>query len=310
MSEGGPSGGLFRQEAIDAHLGVRAEGNVLKVAPRWAGWTFGLLLAAFVFAIAYSIVGTVDEYAEGIGIVRVQGRRELTARSPGTVSAVSVQPGQRVRAGQVLARFHGDEAELDRLTREYEAQLVKVLDDPTNTGARARLAEIRLQREAARAEVDERQVVAPSDGLVSDVRIQPGKLVEAGATVVSLVPDDARFEVIAVLPGNYRPRLQPGMPLRIQMMGYAYSYSEVPIDTIGDQVVGPNEIRRFLPSELADTLPIQGPVVLVTATLPSATFEAEGKTYDYFDGMQGVAAARVGSKMILLTLIPGLEAFL
>lgn len=310
MSEGQPSGGLFRQEAIDAHLGVRAEGDVLKVAPRWAGWTFGLLLTAFVFAVAYSIVGTVDEYAEGVGIVRVQGRRELTARAPGTVSAVNVQPGQRVRAGQVLARFHGDEAELDRLTREYEAQLVKVLDDPTNAGARSRLSELRLQREAASAEVDERQVVAPSDGLVSDVRIQPGKLVEAGATVVSLVPDDARFEVIAVLPGNYRPRLQPGMPLRIQMMGYAYSYSEVAIETIGDQVVGPNEIRRFLPTELADTLPIQGPVVLVTATLPSSTFEAEGKTYEYFDGMQGVAAARVGSKMILLTLIPGLEAFL
>ena len=116
--------------------------------------------------------------------------------------------------------------------------------------------------------------------------------------------------LIAVLPGNYRPRLQPGMPMRIQMMGYAYAYSDIAIDTIGDQVVGPNEIRRFLPSELADTLPIQGPVVLVTATLPSSTFEAEGKTYDYFDGMQGTAAARVGSKMILLTLIPGLEAFL
>ena len=80
------------------------------------------------------------------------------------------------------------------------------------------------------------------------------------------------------------------------------------IDTIGDQVVGPAEIRRFLPTELADTLPIQGPVVLCTATLASPTFEAEGKTYEYFDGMQGVAEARIQSKSILVTLLPGLEA--
>ncbi|HEU5060273.1 MAG TPA: HlyD family efflux transporter periplasmic adaptor subunit [Kofleriaceae bacterium] len=304
------SGGLFRKEALDAHLGTRGEGEVLRLAPRWAGWTFGLLLASFSFALAYSVVGTVDEYASGVGIVRVQGRRELTARLTGTVSAVEAQPGQRVRAGQVLARFHGDEAELERLSREYDLQLVKVLDHPTDQAARARLTEIRSAREQARAQVDERLIKAPVDGVVSDVRIQPGKLIEAGMTVLSLVPDDARFEIIAVLPGNYRPRLRPGMPLRLQMLGYAHSYSEVLIDTIGDQVVGPAEIRRFLPTELADTLAIQGPVVLVTATLDSPTFEAEGKTYEYFDGMQGVAEARIQSKSILVTLLPGLESIL
>ena len=304
------SGGLFRQEALDAHLGSRGEGEVLRLAPRWAGWTFGLLLTAFSFAVAYSIVGTVDEYASGVGIVRVQGRRELTARLTGTVSAVEAQPGQRVRSGQVLARFHGDEAELERLSREYDLQLVKVLDDPTDQAARARLTEIRSAREQARSQVDERLIKAPVDGVVSDVRIQPGKLIEAGMTVLSLVPDDARFEIIAVLPGNYRPRLKPGMPLRLQMLGYAHSYSEVLIDTIGDQVVGPAEIRRFLPTELADTLAIQGPVVLVTASLDSPTFEAEGKTYEYFDGMQGVAEARIQSKSIIVTLLPGLEAVL
>jgi multidrug efflux pump subunit AcrA (membrane-fusion protein) len=304
---GESSGGLFRKEALEAHLGVQGQGDVLRIVPRWAGWTFGLLVGAVIFAIVWSLVGTVDEYASGVGIVRVQGRHELTARLPGTVSAVEVQPGQRVRSGQVLARFHGDEAELERLSREHDLQLVKVLDDPTNPSARARLAELRSAREAARAQREERLIVAPVDGIVSDVRIQPGKLIEAGATVVSLVPDDARFEVVAVLPGNYRPRLRPGMPLRLQMAGYTSSGAEVPIETIGDQVVGPAEIRRFLPQELADTFAIQGPVVLVTATLQAPTFEADGKTYEYFDGMQGVAEARVESSSVLLTLVPGLK---
>lgn len=303
-------GGLFRKEAIEAHYGVRGEGAPLRLVPRWAGWTFGLLTASMLFAILYSFVGTIDEYARGVAIVRVQGRRELTARLPGTVSAVEVQPGQRVVEGQVLARFHGDEVELDRLTREYDLALVKVLDAPTDQAARARLMQLRDARDAARTQVDQRLIRATADGVVSDVRIQPGKLIEAGATVVSLVPDDARFEVVAVLPGNFRPRLKPGMPLRLSMAGYAHSHTEVTIETIGDQVVGPAEIRRFLPQELADTFAIGGPVVIVTATLPSQTFEADGKLLEYFDGMQGTAEARVDTKSILVTLVPALEAVL
>lgn len=307
MSE---DGGLFRKEAIDAHYGARGEGAPLRLVPRWAGWTFGVLLGAIVFSLVYSLVGTVDEYARGVAIVRVQGRRELTARLSGTVLSVDVQPGQRVAEGQILARFHGDVAELERLDREYELALVKVLDAPSDASARARLIALRGERDAARGQADQRLIRASADGIVSDVRIQPGKLIEAGATVVSLVPDDARFEVVAVLPGSFRPRLAPGMALRLTMAGYVHSSSDVAIETIGDQVVGPAEIRRFLPQELADTLAIGGPVVLVTATLASGTFEADGKQLEYFDGMQGVAEVRVDTKSVIVTLVPGLEALL
>jgi membrane fusion protein (multidrug efflux system) len=106
-------------------------------------------------------------------------------------------------------------------------------------------------------------------------------------------------ELVKSLAGRFK--------MRIEMRGYHYAYREVTIDSIGDQVVGPAEIRRYLPKEIADTLPISGPVVLVTARLPSRSFEAQGKTYDYFDGMQGQAEARVGSETIIATLIPGLR---
>ena len=52
------------------------------------GW-FGLGPYGFISdqgMALYSVIGTVDEYASGVGIVRVQGRRELTARLTGTVS--------------------------------------------------------------------------------------------------------------------------------------------------------------------------------------------------------------------------------
>lgn len=304
----GPSDSLYRKEALQAHLGPTAEGQVLRLIPRWAPWTFTLLISASLFALLYAVVGTLDEYADGVAVVRVQGRRELTARAPGTVATIEAQPGQRVAAGQVIVRFHGDTSERDRLEKELERQLVKVLDDPTDQAARQQLMAVRAERDRARDEVDQRLVRAPEAGVVSDVRIQPGRLVQPGETVASLVPDGARFEVIAVVPGNFRPRLQPGMPLRVEISGYAHAYAEVAIETIGDQVVGPTEIRRFLPADLAETLSISGPVVLVTASLSSRSFSAEGRTYDYYDGMLGRAEVRVGSRSVLFSLVPGLES--
>lgn len=41
---------LFRQEALEHHAGKRA-GEVLRVAPRWTGWLFWLLLGSVVMGL-------------------------------------------------------------------------------------------------------------------------------------------------------------------------------------------------------------------------------------------------------------------
>jgi membrane fusion protein (multidrug efflux system) len=50
-------------------------------------------------------------------------------------------------------------------------------------------------------------------------------------------------------------------------------------------------------------------VVKVEAHLPSNTFEAEGKTRGYHDGMVAQAEVRIRSERVLVTLIPALKAF-
>jgi membrane fusion protein (multidrug efflux system) len=306
----GPSEGLFRKEAIEAHLGVRGEGEVLRLQPRWTAWTFGVLITVFLTGLIYSFIGTIDEYASGIAIVRIDGKVELTAQVAGPVAEVAVQPGQRVKRGQLLVRLRGNEAELSSVEHEFQLQLIKTLDNPDDQGARAALTSLRGQLERARANAEERLIKAPKDGVVSDIRIRPNQVLQAGESVLAIVPDDATFSVVAILPGNYRPRLKPGMALRIEMTGFHYAYQEIAITRIGDEVVGPAEIRRYLGQEKADTLAVAGPVVLVEARLPARGFVAQGKQYDYFDGMQGRAEARVGSESVLVTLIPGLKALL
>jgi len=291
-------------------MGYQHEGEVLRLTPRWTSWTFGLLVGVFVVAALYAILGTMDEYATGVAIVRVDGRTPLSAKQAGVVESVEVQPGQRVAAGDVLVRFHGDVAEAERLDQEFELTLIKTLANPADEGARSALTTLRAARDLAHNRLEEQLIRAPAPGVVSDVRIHAGQSLAGGDPVLSLVTAEAAFRVTAILPGQYRPRLKPGMKLRLEMSGYHYAYREVIIDSIGDDVVGPAEIRRALGPQLGDTLPISGPVVLVQARLPSRSFVSQGREYAYFEGMQGSAEARVGSESIAVALIPGLKAFL
>jgi pyruvate/2-oxoglutarate dehydrogenase complex dihydrolipoamide acyltransferase (E2) component len=54
-------------------------------------------------------------------------------------------------------------------------------------------------------------VRAPVAGVVSDVRIHPGQQLLPGEVILSIVGEDARFEVVAMLPGHRRPLLKPGL---------------------------------------------------------------------------------------------------
>lgn len=305
-----PSPTLFRPEAVDALSRAGERPSLLRIAPTWTRWTFVIVLAACASALVYSFVGTIDEYAVGPALIRADGRREVTAAASGIVAMVDVRPGEHVTQGHLLIRLHdaSESAEYDRLQHEFELQLVKSLRDPADQTARQSLTALRTQMELAQARLDERTIRAPEDGVVSDVRIRPGQHLNPGDIVLTLVPPDASFTVIAMLPGNYRPVLRAGMALRLELDGYRYQYRRLVIDEIADEVVGPAEVKRYLGAEIADAVSVSGSVVLVQASLPTSTFDTEGRSVRYHDGMLAKAEARVRSERILVSLVPGLRA--
>ncbi|HEX9104026.1 MAG TPA: HlyD family efflux transporter periplasmic adaptor subunit, partial [Polyangia bacterium] len=278
---------VFRQEAVDARNRVGQRPSLLRIAPTWTRWTFPVVIGACVAGLVYSFVGTVDEYAMGPALIRADGRRDVTAVAAGTVALVDVRPGESVKGGQLLVRLQdaSESAELDRLEHEFELQLVKSLRDPGDQAARSSLTQLRTQKELAQAHLDERAIHAPQDGVVSDVRIRPGQHLNPGDVILTVVPAAASFTVIAMLPGNYRPVLRAGMPLRLELDGYRYQYRRLAIDEISEEVVGPSEVKRYLGAEIGDAINLSGPVILVQASLPSSTFEVDGKPVRYHDGM-------------------------
>jgi hypothetical protein len=102
--------------------------------------------------------------------------------------------------------------------------------------------------------------------------------------------------------------LKRGLPLRLELNGYRYSYQLLEVQEVGEDVIGPAEARRYLGDAIADSVELTGPVVPVSLRLPSGTFVADGQRRAYHDGLWGTAEVRVRSEPAIVALVPALKA--
>jgi membrane fusion protein (multidrug efflux system) len=166
---------------------------------------------------------------------------------------------------------------------------------------------LRLELERARLAAAERRVTSPVAGVVGDILARPGQPIGPGEVIATVVDPDSELEVVALMPGRDRPQLKPGMTLRVELSGYRYAYQDARIESVATEVVGPTEARRYLGAQVADTMNIAGPVVVVRARLTGRTFTADDATYRYHDGMAAQAEIKVRTERVLFALMPGLK---
>ena len=270
----GSRGSLFRREATLAMQSGAEHGVPLALSPGWIRWCYRLIVGATLAAVAFAVFARVGDYARGPAVVRVLDRLDLTTATSGIVLSVDVEPGAHVAAGELLVRFHAqaEQRELAQVEREFELKLVRLLLSPHDDATRSSLASLRAAREMAAERLAERQVVAPRAGVVRNLRIRPGQLLGPGDVVLTLVDESrAEFSVLALVPGQFRPMLRAGMPLRFSLEGHPQAASDLVVEQVGDEVVGPNEMRRFLGQELGDTLPVSRGRRARTSTRPPST---------------------------------------
>jgi len=304
--------GVFRAEALEQfYAGEQGASEVVRLSPSWLDWAYWLLLAAFAVLGLFIVFGRLNQYASGPAVVRAEGTALVSAQSEGNVSAVLVTPGAQVQVGEALLQLDGVEEsrELERLEAEFAVQLRKTLRDPADEVSRQALATLTAQRDSARVRLEQRTLRAPRAGIVSDLRVRPGQRLHPGEAAVSIAGASARFTIVALLPGHHRPLLHEGMPLRLEIGGFRNVYQDLRISSVSNAVVGPSEVRRYLGPEVADAVALQGPVVIVQAELPGATFFADGLPLRYFDGMLADADVRLRRENVLLLVFPWLREY-
>ena len=307
---------VFREEALDHHMtSARKEGDLLRISPVWIDWASWLLLGLAGVGLLFLIFGRLHERSTGVAVVRLGGRSEITATAAGTVASVEAPPGTRVAEGASLVRLYGgpEIAELSRLEGEFELQLASRLRDPGDRGAEAALIGLSGQIELAKARLAERDVRAPRAGVVADVRVRAGQQVVPGQVIASLstgVNVGSAPRVAVLLPGKVRPQLEAGLPIRLELDGFRYAYQRLEIESVSDEVLGPEEARRLLGGGVGEGAQITGPVVFAWARLPETGFVVDGRRYAFYDGMWGTAEVSLRSEPLATALIPGLRVLL
>jgi membrane fusion protein (multidrug efflux system) len=306
-----PEGGeepLFRAEATAA-AAVNQWGDVVRIMPGWLSWAYWLLVLLLAGSVAFVAVGTVSTYSTGPAVIRSSARTSIAARMAGNIAAVEVTAGETVEPGTVLARLDDvdQKSALERMQQEFDTQLRNHMLDPTDAPADTSVRTLRLQLEQARTALEDRAIKATTGGVISDLRVRPGQHVEPGDITASIVDGKGGLEMIALLPGEDRPQLATGMPLRLELSGYRYVYQSLVIESVSSDVIAPSEAKRVLGAEVADSLQLGGPVVVVRGKLAGSEFEVDGRRFYYHDGMLGMAEVPVRSERIVVALIPGLR---
>ena len=174
---------LFRPQALAAQSGRSAEGIVVG-RPQLFAYTTAAALVLGAATLAFGYLGTYSARVPASGSLRADlGMVTLAASVAGTAQRISVEEGQRVEAGQVLAELQSGRAGASgaELSEEIAAQIgarkrsandtasaqLQLLADREN-GLRAQLAGARDERERMREEriTRQRQAVLGQEALV------------------------------------------------------------------------------------------------------------------------------------------------
>ena len=198
------------------------------------------------------------------GVTRAVRRADLAFTVPARVATRPAEVGDTVHAGQTLATL--DDREYRLAERSAAAALVEVdvrLAQANRDANRVRrlvdaraatreeleqvesaTASLNAARDAAaarldeaRRRLDEARLVAPFDGIVTAVHVEPGEWAAPGVTVVELAGGGS-VEVRVDAPESIRPRVVPGSKARIQLPMLDLSASGT-VDSVAGAATGP-----------------------------------------------------------------------
>ncbi len=177
------------------------------------------------------------------GVVEAVRQTVIAAQVAGAVVALNVKAGDRVKAGQIVARIDAQvaiqataaseaqvraaRASLDLATKEFERQKQLYQKDYISQAAlqraeaqfrssQAHVAALIAQSGAARAQSGFFLVQAPYAGIVSEVPVALGDMAMPGRPLLTLY-DPAALRVTVAVPQSVAGAMTAGVPVKIQL---------------------------------------------------------------------------------------------
>ena len=127
---------------------------------------------------------TYENVIEISGTVAAAQEQTLQARSAGTVTAVYVKAGDKVKKGDVIIQLDDSEQLYNLEKQEYNMATKKL------TASARELRLLETERNSLLQKVEDRKVTATFDGIIADLDVAVGDSLEAKDTVGTLVNID------------------------------------------------------------------------------------------------------------------------
>jgi membrane fusion protein (multidrug efflux system) len=166
---------------------------------------------------------------EAVGTIRAARGVELSTEASGEVTAITVESGATVRAGQLILTLKDDveqasrerqiaNLELARLLFERDQQLVKQKSIPQSQYDRSKadLDSATAQLAETEARLDNKRLHAPFAGTVGIIQVDVGDYVEPG-TYITTLQDLTELEVDFNVPERHAPKLHAGQDIDVRV---------------------------------------------------------------------------------------------
>ena len=127
---------------------------------------------------------TYENIIEISGTVAAAQEQTLQARSAGTVTAVYVKAGDKVKKGDIIIQLDDSEQLYNLEKQEYNMATKKL------TASARELKLLETERNSLLQKVEDRKVIATFDGIIADLDVAVGDSLEAKDTVGTLVNTD------------------------------------------------------------------------------------------------------------------------
>jgi len=251
--------------------------------------------------VATLTIGVIENAVAVSGNLRPIETIEVRSRLNGDILQVYVQEGERVRAGQVLARFEASQQESGRRSAEADREAARsqlqtatwaaeqsaalfkagAIAEQENrasqqavVAAQAAVAASDARLRTASAVAGDTRVLAPSSGIIDRRTVQPGERVSINSPLFTLVHNET-LELAANVPSRSANLVRPGQLVRLS------------ID------------NRTIESRVARVSPTVDPVsrsVTVYVRVPNGTGAIKGNTF--------VSGRVVGNREANALLVP------
>lgn len=164
---------------------------------------------------------------QGTANLTAEAEAEVVSKTSGVVLEIFVEEGDRVKAGQVLARLESDrqrlslkqsEANLRKLESDFKRQREmferKLIPQDAFERARYDLDTQRAAYEIAKLELSYTEIRAPIDGVVSRRSVKLGNLVQPNQSLFK-IDDFDPLEAVIHVPEREMRRIAAGQPVQM-----------------------------------------------------------------------------------------------